>query len=163
MCGIKSSQTGPGRIVLAIFSWFWRPIHQLQSQHGKVKLQGIRKNTDPVVQHAVRFGMIRQWCNRKTTKHCPEEKNVAATEPNISMILQPNISIRLFNFRLQHKVHKFMHVTRPSCLGNFLPVLTTNLLGNMERSDCRECEDLPYCLDHSPRPYCLDHPGDGQR
>ena len=56
MCGIKSLQTGPGRIVLAIFSWFWRPIHQLQSQHGKVKLQGIRRNTDPVVQHAVRFG-----------------------------------------------------------------------------------------------------------
>ena len=32
---------------------------------------------------------------------------------------------------------------RPSCIGNFLSVLTTNLLGNMERSDCRECEDLP--------------------
>ena len=56
MCGIKSLQTGPGRIVLAIFSWSWRPIHQLQSQHGKVKLQGIRRNADPVVQHAVRFG-----------------------------------------------------------------------------------------------------------
>ena len=45
---------------------------------------------------------MQPWCNCETTEHCPEEKNIAAKEPNISMILQPNISIRVFNFRPQH-------------------------------------------------------------
>ena len=43
-------------MVLTIFPSVWPPIHQCQGQHGKVKLQGIRRNTDPVVQHAVWFG-----------------------------------------------------------------------------------------------------------
>ena len=46
----------PFRMVLTIFPSVWPPIHQCQDQHGKVKLQGIRRNTDPVVQHAVWFG-----------------------------------------------------------------------------------------------------------
>jgi len=53
MCSIKSLQTVPGRLVLAIF---YRFDHEFAGQHGKVNLQGIRRNIDPVVQHAVRFG-----------------------------------------------------------------------------------------------------------
>ena len=51
---IPSNRLRPYSIVF--FSSVWPPIHQFQGQHGKVKLQGIRRNTDPVVQHAVWFG-----------------------------------------------------------------------------------------------------------
>ena len=61
MCSVKTPQTGPSSLVLATFHRF---DHCFQGQYGKVKLQGMRRSTDPVAQHAVHDAtMMQSWPN----------------------------------------------------------------------------------------------------